>query len=74
MQLESIHHLKASSPVKSHGGLVACRDNHVGGVLSPPSDLGEELLNQECTGPASPGSRSTAIARSSAPSPAPPVP
>src|SRR5580700_11043446 len=56
MQLESIHHLKASAPVKSHGGLVACRDNHVGGVLAPPSDLGEELLNQECTGPASPGS------------------
>ena len=57
MQLESIHHLKSGSPVKSDGGLVARPDHHVGGVLSPPADLGEKLLNQECSGPASPGSR-----------------
>ena len=57
MQLESIHHLKAGSPVKSDGGLVASPDHHVGGVLSPPADLGEKLLNQECSGPPSPGSR-----------------
>ena len=57
MQLESIDHLKAGSPVEGDGGLVARCDDHMGGVLSPPADLGEKLLNQECSGPPSPGGR-----------------
>ena len=57
MQLESIHHLKAGSPVKSDGGFIARSDHHMSGVLSPPADLGEKLLNQERAGPPPPGSR-----------------
>ena len=57
MQFESIHHLKAGSPVKSDSGLIARSDHYIAGVLSPPADLGEKLLNQECAGPPSPGSR-----------------
>ena len=56
MQFESIHHRKAGSPVKRDGGLIARSDHHMGGGLSPPADLGEKLLNEECAGPPSPGS------------------
>jgi hypothetical protein len=57
MQLESIHHLKASSLVESDGGLIARTDHHMGGVLSLPADLEEKRLNQERAGPPSSGSR-----------------
>jgi hypothetical protein len=46
MQLESIHNGKSGSAVKIDGGRVVRRDHHVGGILSPPPDLGEKLLNQ----------------------------
>jgi hypothetical protein len=51
MQFESIHHGKSGSPVKSDSGLVARRDHHVGGVLSPLADFGEKLRYEEGSGP-----------------------
>ena len=57
MQLESIHHLKSGSPVKSDGGLIARSHHNMSGVLSPPADLGEKGLDEERSCPPPPGSR-----------------
>ena len=57
VQFEPFDRVESCSSVQRDRAFVGCCDHHVGGVLPPPADLGEETLHQKRSRPPPPHDR-----------------